>query len=87
MLEELRTLRFIEERSNVLFLGPPGVGKTHLAVALGVEAIKKDYMTYFITVDEIARRLRSNSARIAGQTASTAAHLSHWFPSLMILPW
>lgn len=60
VLEELRTLRFIEERSNVLFLGPPGVGKTHLTVALGVEAIKKGYMTYFITVDEIARRLRTS---------------------------
>ncbi|MFQ6119306.1 MAG: IS21-like element helper ATPase IstB, partial [Methanosarcinales archaeon] len=54
-----RTLRFIKERSNVLFLGPPGVGKTHLAVALGVEAIKKGYVSYFTTVDEIARRLRT----------------------------
>ncbi|MFQ6110204.1 MAG: IS21-like element helper ATPase IstB, partial [Candidatus Aminicenantales bacterium] len=59
VMEELRTLRFIKERSNVLFLGPPGVGKTHLAVALGVEAIKKGYVSYFTTVDEIARRLRT----------------------------
>jgi len=59
VIEELRSLRFIEERSNVLFLGPPGVGKTHLAIALGVEAIKKGYGAYFTTVDEIARRLRT----------------------------
>jgi len=59
MIEELRSLRFIEEHSNLLFLGPPGVGKTHLAIALGVEAIKRGYLTYFTTVDEIARRLKT----------------------------
>ncbi len=59
VMEELRTLGFLRERSNVLFLGPPGVGKTHLAIALGVEAVKAGYMTYFTTVDEIARKLRS----------------------------
>src|SRR3989338_9034015 len=35
-IKELASLRFLEERANVLFLGPPGVGKTHLAIALGV---------------------------------------------------
>jgi len=33
-VRELRTLRFVQEASNVILLGPPGVGKTHLAVAL-----------------------------------------------------
>ncbi|MCD6194219.1 MAG: IS21-like element helper ATPase IstB [Candidatus Aminicenantes bacterium] len=59
VIEELRSLRFIEEHSNLVFLGPPGVGKTHLAIALGVEAIKRGYVTYFNTVDEIARRLKT----------------------------
>jgi len=36
------------------------VGKTHLAIALGVEAIKKGYGAYFTTVDEIARRLKTS---------------------------
>lgn len=60
VIEELRTMRFIEESSNVLFLGPPGVGKTHLAIALGVEAIQKGYVAYFTTVDEIARKLKTS---------------------------
>ncbi|MFH4258944.1 ATP-binding protein, partial [Acinetobacter baumannii] len=38
-IRELAGLTFIQEGSNVIFLGPPGVGKTHLAVALGMEAI------------------------------------------------
>ena len=40
LLEELATLRFLEQSENVLFVGSPGVGKTHLAIALGVEAVK-----------------------------------------------
>ena len=39
-VRELRTLRFIHEASNVIFLGPPGVGKTHLSVALAEAAIQ-----------------------------------------------
>jgi len=39
-IRELRSLRFIHEASNVIFLGPPGVGKTHLSVALAEEAIR-----------------------------------------------
>jgi DNA replication protein DnaC len=37
-IRELRSLRFIHEASNVIFLGPPGVGKTHLSVALAEAA-------------------------------------------------
>lgn len=36
LIEELRTLRFVGEGRNLIFLGPPGVGKTHLAISLGV---------------------------------------------------
>lgn len=39
-IRELRSLRFIHEASNVIFLGPPGVGKTHLSVALAEAAIR-----------------------------------------------
>ena len=44
---ELKTCRFIDEKANVVAIGPPGVGKTHIALALGYEAIKLGYSVRF----------------------------------------
>jgi DNA replication protein DnaC len=52
-LRELAGLAFLERKENVLFLGPPGVGKTHLAIALGTEAIVAGYSVYFVTVQDL----------------------------------
>ena len=46
-IKELATCRFIANGENVILLGPPGVGKTHLAVALGVKAVTEGYRTHF----------------------------------------
>jgi DNA replication protein DnaC len=46
-LQELATCRFIEHGDNVVFLGPPGTGKTHLAIALGLKAVQQGYRTLF----------------------------------------
>ena len=56
-IRELRSLRFIHEASNVIFLGPPGVGKTHLSVALAEEAIRSGLGAYFITAHDLAADL------------------------------
>ena len=56
-MRELRTLRFVHEAGNVLFLGPPGVGKTHLAVALTGEAIRAGFSAQFITVQDLVSDL------------------------------
>ncbi len=56
-MRELRTLRFVHEAGNVLFLGPPGVGKTHLAVALTEEAIRAGFSAHFITVQDLVSDL------------------------------
>jgi DNA replication protein DnaC len=56
-IRELRTLRFVHEASNVILLGPPGVGKTHLAVALAEAAIQAGQAAYFMTAHDLVTDL------------------------------
>src|SRR5499425_3677419 len=56
-IRELRTLRFVHEASNVVFLGPPGVGKTHLSVALAEAAIQSGFGAYFMTAHDLVTDL------------------------------
>ncbi len=49
-IANLLTLRFLEHGENVILLGPPGVGKSHIAVALALETITKGYTAYFVTL-------------------------------------
>ena len=53
-IKDLATLRFVEQADVLLFTGPPGVGKTHLAIGLGMEAIRAGYSVYFLTLSELA---------------------------------
>ena len=55
---DLKNLRFLENNENIIFVGTPGVGKTHLAVALGIESSKNRYQTYFINANELIAQLR-----------------------------
>jgi DNA replication protein DnaC len=61
-IEELATLNFVAEGGNVVLLGPPGVGKTHLAVALGLKACLAGYGVYCTSGIELARRLVASLA-------------------------
>ena len=56
-IRELRTLRFVHEAGNVVFLGPPGVGKTHLAIALTVEAVRAGFSAQYITAHDLVSDL------------------------------
>ena len=54
---ELATMRFVENKENVVFLGTPGVGKTHLAVAIGMIAAQHRYSTYYINCHNLIAQL------------------------------
>jgi DNA replication protein DnaC len=56
-VRELAGLSFVERTQNVVILGPPGVGKTHLAVALGVKAVEAGYSVLFLTLETLMTRL------------------------------
>jgi len=56
-VRELAGLSFLERNHNVVILGPPGVGKTHLAVALGVKAVEAGYSALCLTLETLITRL------------------------------
>lgn len=55
---DLKNLRFLENKENILFVGSPGVGKTHLATSIGIEAASNRYSTYFISCHDLINNLK-----------------------------
>jgi DNA replication protein DnaC len=68
LIRELATLRFLDQGANVLFIGPPGVGKTMLAVGLARAGAEAGHRVYFTTAADLAARCRK--AAIEGRWAS-----------------
>jgi DNA replication protein DnaC len=56
-VRELVGMSFVERSHNVILLGPPGVGKTHLAIALGVKVVEAGYSVLFLTLEQLMTRL------------------------------
>ncbi len=69
LIADLATLRFVEDATNVLFIGPPGVGKTMLAVGLGHAAVAAGMRTYYTTAADLAARC--HRAALEGRWATT----------------
>lgn len=69
LINELATCRYLETATNILLIGPPGTGKTHLAVGLVRAAAEAGYRTYFTTAADLAARC--HRAAIEGRWATT----------------
>jgi DNA replication protein DnaC len=61
-VETLATCAFIQEHATLLVQGPPGVGKTHLVVALGVRAIEQGFSVAFYRLEELLHEMRKDAA-------------------------
>jgi DNA replication protein DnaC len=81
LVADLATLRFIGENRPVLFLGQPGCGKTHLAVALATKAVEAGYRGYFTTADDMVVTLVQ--ARREGKWASKLKTLTA--PTVLVI--
>jgi len=79
-LSELGSLRFVGRRLCALILGPPGVGKTHIAVGLGMEAVRRGYVVRYTTLDDLVRDLRK-----AGQLGKLREKLSYYQRSHLLI--
>jgi len=62
MIYELASCRFIDQKNNIIFMGKPGVGKIHLAQAIGLEAIKKGKKVLFTHTNDMMEKLYSSRA-------------------------
>lgn len=75
-IQDFLTFRFIEENENIVFLGPSGVGKTHLATAIGIAAAKKRTSTYFIKCHDLIQNLRR--ARLENRLETRLKHYTKY---------
>ncbi len=80
-IESLHELGFLERRENVILLGPPGVGKTHLAISLAMAAAEKGRRVYYGTLSDLVTSLEE--AQAAGQLVQRLKVLTH--PSLLVV--
>jgi DNA replication protein DnaC len=74
LIRELATCSYIDDATNILFIGPPGVGKTMLAIALGHAAVDAGNPVYYTTAADLAARFRR--AALEGRWAATMRFFS-----------
>jgi DNA replication protein DnaC len=75
-VNQLLDFRFLEERANLVFIGPPGVGKTHLAVGIGLKALEAGYKVLFTTALALVETLELAELRGSSRRRSPACSSS-----------
>ena len=75
-MRELTNLGFLEKNENIVFLGPSGVGKTHLATSIGIAAAKKRVSTYFIKCNDLLQQLKR--AQLENRLDARLKHFSKY---------
>ena len=80
-IESLHELGFVERKENVVLLGPPGVGKTHLAISLAIAAAQRGRRVYYCTLVDLITSLED--AQASGRLSQRLATLTH--PSLLVV--
>ena len=80
-IESLHEIGFVERRENVIFLGPPGVGKTHLAISLAIAAAQSGRRQYYGTLAVLITSLEE--AKAAGRLQARLKVLTH--PALLVV--
>jgi DNA replication protein DnaC len=78
---DLSTCHFIRDRRDILFVGPPGVGKTHLAQAIGHQAIRCGYQVYYRSIFDLVRDFLEEET-MSGATKALSRYLK---PDLLIV--
>jgi DNA replication protein DnaC len=80
-MDSLHELGFVERRENVVFLGPPGVGKTHLAISLAIATAQSGRRVYYGTLADLITSLEE--AQAAGRLQARLKVLTH--PALLVV--
>ena len=80
-IESLHEFGFVDRRENVIFLGPPGVGKTHLAISLAITAAQAGRRVYYGTLAGLIDSLME--AKAAGDLSRRLRGLTH--PALLVV--
>lgn len=75
-MREFTSLGFLEKNENIVFLGPSGVGKTHLATSIGIAAAKKRMSTYFIKCNDLLQQLKK--AKLENRLDARMKHFCHY---------